>query len=70
MLDRLGSRDREKSIPYILVHQTGLADTTVAEDDDLSSLSALPFLPHVFLSIRTFSRIFLRDAIVGVLCGG
>jgi hypothetical protein len=32
-----------------LVHQTGLADTTVAEDDDLVSLSALVFLSYLDL---------------------
>jgi len=46
-----------------LVHQTGLADTTVAKDDDLVSSS-------VFLSqfqrfgLQTFNKIFLREAIL------
>jgi hypothetical protein len=55
---------------YILVHQTGLADTTVAEDDDLVTLSALLSFTIASCGIRTFSRIFLRDAIVELLCGG
>ena len=52
---------------YILVHQTGLADTTVAEDDDLVHLSA-PLSHILSCDIRTFNRIFLRDAIAELLC--
>jgi hypothetical protein len=48
---------------YILVHQTGLADTAVAEDDDLVS-SSVPITSLLRCKLRTFSRIFLRDAIL------
>jgi hypothetical protein len=48
---------------YILVHQTGLADTAVAKDDDLVSASALP-LSLVHFGLPTFNRIFLREAIL------
>ena len=48
---------------YILVHQTGLADTAVAKDDDLVFLSVLSIL-FLRFGPRTFSRIFLREAIL------
>jgi hypothetical protein len=48
---------------YILVHQTGLADTAVAEDDDLVS-SSVAVTSFPCCGPRTFSRIFLRDAIL------
>jgi hypothetical protein len=49
-----------------LVHQAGLADTAVAEDDDLvfSSVLQNPFLR---LTLRTFNKIFLREAILVLL---
>jgi hypothetical protein len=47
---------------YILVHQAGLADTAVAEDDDLESSSVLR-THFLRLSLRTFNKIFLREAI-------
>jgi hypothetical protein len=45
-----------------LVHQAGLADTAVAEDDDLESSSVLR-THFLRLSLRTFNKIFLREAI-------
>ena len=51
---------------YILVHQTGLADTAVAKDDDLVSSSVLK-KPFVRFGLRTFNKIFLREAILVLL---
>ena len=51
---------------YILVHQTGLADTAVAEDDDLVSSSVLQNLFRR-CGLRTFNKIFLREAILVLL---
>jgi hypothetical protein len=48
---------------YILVHQTGLADTAVAEDDDLV-FSSVPLVFFLSCELRTFNKIFLRDAIL------
>jgi hypothetical protein len=49
-----------------LVHQTGLADTAVAEDDDLVSSSVLQNLFRR-CGLRTFNKIFLREAILVLL---
>lgn len=51
---------------YILVHQTGLADTAVAEDDDLVFSSVFTTLSLRF-KLRTFNKIFLREAILVLL---
>jgi hypothetical protein len=51
---------------YILVHQTGLADTAVAEDDDLVS-SSVCFSSLLRFELRTFNKIFLREAILVLL---
>lgn len=49
-----------------MVHQTGLADTAVAEDDDLIVSSVFP-VPFLRFRLRTFNKIFLREAILVLL---
>jgi len=53
---------------YILVHQTGLADSTVAEDDDLDCVNS-DDLAVIDMLVVTFSRTFFLEDMVRGKCG-
>jgi hypothetical protein len=54
---------------YILVHQTGLADTAIPEDDDLQrgiSLETVDFGSMGYVGVHsTFKRTFFLELMVG-----
>lgn len=72
-MEEMGRGSRRAVIAYILVHQTGLADAAVTEDDDL--VVQVSFWPQIrvhsmrALSCRTFKRtFFLADMMMDWWC--
>lgn len=72
----MSMRDRRMSgaqmeVSYILVHQAGLADTTVTEDDDLPTLAGnRPLIPSTYLeeNLLPGSHCVYRVGVSGVGC--